>query len=89
MYKLILLIAIFSLAACSADGMKSVDKSPRGIKIINITYEERSKAYRAAEKHCAKYYKVPRVLKSANQGQGNELQAPANSMIFECLKPSN
>ena len=47
--------------------MKFVNKSPRGISILNIMKEERSKAYQAAEKHCAKYYKVPRIIKSVEQ----------------------
>ena len=85
MYKLILLIAISSLAACSAtsDGMKYANKSPRGISILNISKKEHAKAYRIAEKHCAKYYKVPRILKTTGQEE-----SPGTTMVFECLKPS-
>jgi hypothetical protein len=49
------------------NGIKFVNKSPRGISILNIMKEECSKAYLAAEKHCAKYYKVPRIIKSIDQ----------------------
>ncbi len=85
MYKLILLITISSLAACSAtsDGMKYANKSPRGISILNIDKADHAKAYRLAEKHCAKYYKVPRILKTSRQSDSS-----GTTMVFECLKPS-
>ena len=83
MHKLILLIAISSLAACSAtsDGMKYANKSPRGISILNIDKADHAKAYRLAEKHCAKYYKVPRILKTSRQSD-----SLGTTMAFECLK---
>ena len=93
MYKLVLTFSFFSLFACSAPqmGMKNMNESPRGISILNIksTKEERVKAYRAAEKHCAKYYKVPRILNSIKQEQDEEFQTPMHTSNFECLKPSN
>lgn len=89
MRKVILLITFFSLAACSitGTGMKYENKSPRGISILNIIKEDRVKAYRIAESHCAKYYKVPRVLSSSIQPDDSVI--PMTMMVFECLKPSN
>jgi len=69
--------------------MKLTNKSPRGISIINIIKETHSKAYQTAESHCAKYNKVPRVLKSVIQEQDDESQAQISTMIFECVRPSN
>lgn len=66
-----------------------MDISPRGITVINIIKEKRSLAYQTAESHCAKYNKVPRVLKSVNQQQEDESQAQMSNMIFECVRPSN
>lgn len=90
--KLLLIAAALSLSACSATdtyGIKFMNKSPRGISIKNVLKEERVKAYRSAEKHCAKYYKVTRMLKSIEQEQEDELAAAKSTMVFECLKPSN
>lgn len=93
MYKLVLTFIFFSLFSCSTakTGMKNMNESPRGISIINIksTKQERVKAYRTAEKHCAKYYKVPRILHSIKQEQDEEFQTPMHTTNFECLKPSN
>lgn len=92
MYKFILLITVLSLTACSAtdsEGMIFSNKNPRGISVLNVVKEERVKAYREAEKHCAKYSKVPRVLKSDAQAVKDEYQAAMMTIIFECLKPSN
>jgi hypothetical protein len=88
MYKLILLIAISSLTACAAtnNGMQQMNKSPRGISILNVMKQDRAKAHRAAEKHCAKYYKVPRVLKSLKHDKNAVI--PVTTVIFECLKPN-
>lgn len=90
LYKLLLLITFFSVTACSSTdtGMKYAKKSPRGISVINVKKGEQAKAYRAAEIHCAKYYKVPRILKVKNQEQ-NEFTMPMRTISFECLKPSN
>ena len=94
MYKLVLTtFSFFSLFACSTPqmGTKSMHESPQGISIINIksTKEGSVKAYRAAEKHCAKYYKVPHILNSRKQEQDEEYQTPMHTTNFECLKPSN
>ena len=91
MRKLLLLATLSSLIACAApnNGMKYADKSPRGISILNITKEMRSKAYQTAESHCAKYNKVPRILKSVTQEQNDESQAQMNTITFECVRPSN
>lgn len=88
MYKLMFLIFVFSLTACATtdNGMKNTNKSPRGISILNVIKQDRAKAHRAAEKHCAKYYKVPRVLKSITQDE--ESAIPMKTVIFECLKPN-
>ena len=87
MNKLILLIAISSLAACSSTntGMQFINKTPRGINIINIMNEQQSKAYQTAEKHCAKYSKVPRVLKRIKQVDDSEI--PMTTMTIECIRP--
>ena len=91
MHKLLLLVALFSLFSCSATNnkMDGVNKSPRGITIINIIKEKHSRAYQTAESHCAKYNKVPRVLKTVKQEQEDESQAQMSSMTFECVRPSN
>lgn len=91
MNKLVLMIAIFSLAACSTNPIeiKYTKKSPRGISVLNVTKEMQSKAYQAAEIHCARYSKVPRVLKTIKQILANDMQAPMNAMVFECIRPSN
>lgn len=94
MYKLILLIAFFTLSACSTTNksMTLVNKSPRGISIVNIKNEERSKAYQSAEKHCAKYSKVPRILSTKEQAKtdpDDEMEKPLRTTVFECLRPSN
>jgi len=93
MYKLILTLGFFSLFACSAPmlSMKSTNTSPKSITIKNIksTKQGRVKAYRTAEVHCAKYYKVPRILSSVNQEKFEEYQTKMHTTKFECLKPSN
>ena len=83
-------IILLTLISCSSTdtGIKLLNKSPRGITISNIVKEELSKAYQTAEKHCAKYYKVPRVLKTINQEE-DELQDPMKTKFFECIKPSS
>ena len=89
---LILVTMLLSIISCSStdvDGMKYTNKTPRGISILNIIKEERSKAYQSAEKHCAKYYKVPRVLKIVEQESLDETQAAMRTMNFECVKPTN
>ena len=48
-----------------------------------------SKAYQTAESHCAKYNKVPRILKSIIQEQDDESQAQMSTITFECVRPSN
>ena len=84
MQKLILLFTISLLTACSStdSGMKYYNKSPRGITILNVYKESHSQAYQDAEKHCAKYSKVPRKRESANY---NEKKA---MLVFECIRPN-
>ena len=92
MKRLILAATLLSLISCSStdvNGMKFTSKTPRGISILNIKKEERSRAYQSAEKHCAKYYKVPRVLKIVEQESLDETQAAMRTMNFECVKPTN
>ena len=62
-------------------------KNAREISITNINNDERVKAYRTAEQHCAKYFKVPRVLK--NKQSNETTDGSATTMNFECVKPSN
>lgn len=91
MNKLILLIAVSSLVACSSTdtGMKIENKSPRALTISNIMKEDRVKAYRAAEKHCAKYSKVPRELRTIDQERSDDAPIPMRTVHYECIKPSN
>lgn len=91
MNKLILLFAVLSLMACSSTntGMKFENKGPRTISIYNLMKQDHAKAYRAAEKHCAKYYKVPRVLKKTDYQSTDDSHIPMRSLHFECIKPSN
>jgi hypothetical protein len=86
-YKLILLAVAFSLNACSTTvtGMQFIDKSPRGIKAINVTKELDSGAYQSAELHCAKYSKVPRILKKIKQSE--EYEVLKTTIVFECIRP--
>ena len=67
--------------------MKLMALSPDGISIMNIDKTERVEAYRLAEKHCAKYSKVPRLIETTHQLEKSEL--PLLRMNFECLRPSN
>lgn len=89
MKKIILLSSIILLTACSSTntGMQFINETPRGIKIVNIMKEQQSKAYQTAEKHCAKYSKVPRVLKRIKQVDDSEI--PMTTLVFECIRPSN
>ena len=81
------LFAMFSLFGCSSRApLELMDKSPRGVSVMNNAYGERAKAYRAAEKHCAKYYKVPRILKTKRQK--GEPGKRLSTIFFECLKPN-
>ena len=87
MNKLLLLIAVSSLIACSSTdtGMRFINETPRGLKVVNIMKEQQSKAYQATEKHCAKYSKVPRVLKRIKQVDDSEI--PMTTMVVECIRP--
>ena len=91
MKKILLLISLSSLAACSATdgGMKFDNKGPRGIFISNITKADRVKAYRIAEKHCAKYSKVPRVVNTLNYELENDSATAMRTASYECVRPSN
>jgi len=89
--KILILSAIFiTLISCSSTkvGMQFINKSPRGFEAINIKKEQYSKAYQAAEKHCAKYAKVPRILKTIKQEQNEDDFIPMQTITFECLKPN-
>lgn len=87
MNKLILLTALVSLTACSTDnGMKFTNKGVRGITILNVMKSQRAKAYRAAEIHCAKYSKVPLLLRTTPASDDSII--PTTTRVFECLKPS-
>lgn len=81
------LFPVFFLSGCATDvAMQFKDKSPRGITVMNNVKGERAKAFRAAEKHCAKYYKVPRILHIKPQAE--ESEKIMNTITFECLKPN-
>jgi len=79
------LVATLLLSGCATEvPMKLQDKSPRGITIVNSIDGKQAKAFRSAEKHCAKYYKVPRILQI--KPQIKESEKAMNTIIFECLK---
>ena len=82
------LLAAISLAACSSTdtGIKEFELSPRGISIANIYKEQRSRAYQAAEKHCAKYSKIPRKLKTIRETPDYAAEERV-TFVFECVKP--
>lgn len=84
MKKLILFFTISLITACSStdSGMKYYNKSPRGITILNVYKESRSQAYQDAEKHCAKYSKVPRKRESTHYNEKKAL------LVFECIRPN-
>lgn len=87
MKKILLPFILLMLAGCSATGlpeMTYMDKNSRGISILNVKKEEHVKAYREAEKHCAKYFKVPRIIQSSVQLEKTDV--PMSTIIFECLK---
>jgi len=88
MNKLILLIAVSSLIACSSTdtGMKFENTSPRGISISNVYKESRSRAYQEAEKHCAKYSKVPRKLRTLRESAEYDIEI--SKLVFECIRPN-
>ena len=88
MNKLVLLLSVASLVACASTetGIKFSDKTPRGITVSNVYKENRSKAYQSAEKHCAKYSKVPRKLKTLRET--DEYTVERVTIKFECIKPS-
>ncbi|MDH5600940.1 MAG: hypothetical protein OEY78_06505 [Gammaproteobacteria bacterium] len=89
MNKTVLFFATLSLAACSSTGadIKFSNKSPRGITISNVYKESHSRAYQSAEKHCAKYSKVPRKLKITRESA--EYATERVTLVFECIRPSN
>ena len=64
-----ILLSLVSCSSTDVEGMKFTNKTPRGISILNIIKEEYSRAYQSADKHCATYYKVPRILKIVDQKQ--------------------
>jgi len=79
------LIPTLFLSGCATDvAMQLQDKSPRGITVVNNIEGKQAKAYRAAEMHCAKYYKVPRILQIKPQTE--ESEKALNTITFECLK---
>ena len=71
--------------------MKIENNSARGITILNIIKEENSKAYRLAEKHCVKYFKVPGIIKSPDQKTELQYESKISmrTTVFDRLKSSN
>lgn len=89
MYRIIFLLSTLSLlSACSSVPMQGINKGPRGITIINIQKQERNKAYREAERHCAKYSKVPLVVKVVKQDADSEYAIDHLSIMYDCLRPT-
>ena len=87
MKKILIPFTLLFLSACASTPpavMTAMDKNSVGISIINVKKEEHVKAYRIAEKHCAKYYKVPRIIQSSIQLEKSDV--PKSTIIFECLK---
>ena len=90
MKNLFLASLFLLLNACSTPevpAMKLMALSPDGIVIMNIDKTERVEAYRLAEKHCAKYAKVPRLIETSKQLE--ETDVPLLRMNFACLRPSS
>lgn len=89
--KIFFLFSLLVIASCSSTdhGMKFSNQGPRGIVISDIKKEDRVKAYRAAEKHCAKYYKVTRVKETIEQVHYEDIIIPMRTVKYECIKPSN
>ena len=91
MHKLLLLLAALSLFACSANPLEMgvTSKNPGGITFNNISRQKQSRAYQAAESHCAKYNKVPRVVKTIKQASNDDSIEQLSTTKFECVRPSN
>lgn len=90
MKKLILSIAVITGVSCSSANisMQLTNKTPRGISIQNVVKKDRVKAYMAAEKYCAKYAKVPRVVSTITQEQTEDFTPEMSTINYECLKPN-
>jgi hypothetical protein len=89
MKNLSITFIFLSLISCSTpqvEAMKFMSASPNGLSILNIDRTERVEAYRLAERHCAKYSKVPRLIESYNQLEKTDI--PLMTMIFQCLRVS-
>ena len=88
MKKTILFLASLSITvtACSSTdtGLKSFNTSPRGISISNVYKAQRSRAFQTAEKHCAKYSKVPRRLKTIRETASYTTERM--TIVYECVK---
>lgn len=81
---LLTLSSVLSLSGCATkEPMKFKDFSPRGITVTNIVKSERIQARLSAEKHCAKYFKVARVLSSKAA-----TETTMGSLVVECIKPN-
>ena len=89
--KIIFLSSVLLLTACASghSGMKLESKGPRGIFISNIMKKDHVKAYRAAEKHCSKYSKVPRIVKTINYDTTEDSPTAMRTESYECIRPSN
>ena len=88
MKKLTLCLAFLAVTACSAPEKKELtymNVTPRGISALNVRDEEKARVYQAAEKHCAKYSKVPRLLDTTKEE--DKFGINFSVMVFECLKP--
>lgn len=87
MKNIIILLAISSillLSGCATKKpMEFKDFSPRGITVTNIAKSERIQARLSAERHCAKYFKVARVLNSKAA-----TESTTGSLVVECIKPN-
>lgn len=82
--KLLAVSGILAVSGCATDNtMKFSDFSPRGITVSNIMKNERIQARLSAEKHCAKYFKVARVLSSKAATEYTK-----GTLVVECIKPN-
>lgn len=88
MKKISLFVVFTALTACAAapePGIQYMNVSPGGISALNVRDEEKARVYQAAEKHCAKYSKVPRLLDTTKKV--DDYNVTFTTMVFECLRP--
>ncbi len=91
MDKVFLLIVFVTLAACAAAPQHmQVEKAvASGMTIHNIPKGKKAKAFRMAEKHCAKYNKAAQTRQVIRTQEADEYQPELSTMIFSCLRATH